>query len=320
MSGSAGVLAELGNAKCPWCPIPNSPFESTKMKIARSLGDILALKKMEAGVYLGLCHEPNVNGVIFGGQLLAQTTLAALLEAPADCDLSSFQLAFSRPGRPDTPLEFRVEHTGDRKNFSTRSVVARQNDNVVAMAHVTLQRRGSVSKLGHWASPNETTQPEDLPDASVFLEGQGKPFEGHMARILATDGLAQVRLIDPETYLYKTKADASFSFWIRLWPRIGNENLNRQAVVAYLSDVWIVYAAILPRIPFDKFGIIRIGSINHTLWFFGAPPSDDWLLVQANSPIAAVSRGLTLARIHDRSGRLVAMSSVEAVYSASVGG
>jgi acyl-CoA thioesterase-2 len=96
------------------------------------------------------------------------------------------------------------------------------------------------------------------------------------------------------------------------------DGTNAQAALAYMSDVWIVYAAILPHITFNNLGLIRIGTVNHALWFFQPWQPNEWLFVNAGSPAFGSSRGLSNATIYDRSGRMLAMAVSEAVYTDAV--
>ena len=96
------------------------------------------------------------------------------------------------------------------------------------------------------------------------------------------------------------------------------ESTNGQAAAAYMSDAWIVYAAILPHITFNNIGLIRIGSVNHALWFYEPWQPNEWLFVSAGSPAFGSSRGLNNATIYDRTGRMIAMAVSEAVYTDAV--
>jgi acyl-CoA thioesterase-2 len=46
-------------------------------------------------------------------------------------------------------------------------------------------------------------------------------------------------------------------------------------------------------------------SIDHCMWFHRSFRADEWLLFDADSPIAAGGRGLARGFLFDRAGRLV---------------
>jgi acyl-CoA thioesterase-2 len=58
---------------------------------------------------------------------------------------------------------------------------------------------------------------------------------------------------------------------------------------------------------------LYISSLNHTVWFHRPLAADDWLYFDSHSPSASDGRGLSIAQVHDRQGRLVATATQECV-------
>jgi acyl-CoA thioesterase-2 len=58
-----------------------------------------------------------------------------------------------------------------------------------------------------------------------------------------------------------------------------------------------------------------VASLNHAIWWHRPFRADEWLHFDCVSPAAADGRGLTLARIHDRHGRMVASATQECLMA-----
>src|SRR5260370_7645641 len=65
--------------------------------------------------------------VVFGGQILAQTVMAAARSAP-DKELKSLHTTFVRGAAPDRPLELDVDLLQDGRTFATLSLSVHQGD------------------------------------------------------------------------------------------------------------------------------------------------------------------------------------------------
>jgi hypothetical protein len=56
---------------------------------------------------------------------------------------------------------------------------------------------------------------------------------------------------------------------------------------------------------------IYLSSLNHCIWFHRAFSPDGWMHFETESPCAEGGRGLSIARIHDRTGTMLATSIQE---------
>jgi acyl-CoA thioesterase II len=77
------------------------------------------------------------HGTIFGGQLLAQTVVAARRGHEAKA-VKTVQAVFARAGRLDAPVEITVEPIHDGRAFASTTVTLRQGDRVCARSLVLL--------------------------------------------------------------------------------------------------------------------------------------------------------------------------------------
>ncbi|MGK8793973.1 hypothetical protein ACRS8P_01080 [Burkholderia cenocepacia] len=75
-----------------------------------------------------------------------------------------------------------------------------------------------------------------------------------------------------------------------------------------ISVPWRCTSARLARVGY-------ICSLNHGLWLHRPVQADQWLHVETNSPAANAGCGLSIAKIHDAAGDLVASASQQTLMT-----
>lgn len=70
------------------------------------------------------------HGRVFGGQVLAQSLVAAQRTLDTDRVVHSMHAYFLRPGDVDQPITFSVDRIHDGRSFSTRRTQAYQNGQI----------------------------------------------------------------------------------------------------------------------------------------------------------------------------------------------
>ncbi len=81
-----------------------------------------------------------------------------------------------------------------------------------------------------------------------------------------------------------------------------------QAAAIYMADMVLARAALQPHVSHSE-GAARATSLDHAVWFHGAVRAEEWLLLEAVSPVLAGSRGLSFAHVYDQSGEMVASAA-----------
>ena len=94
--------------------------------------------------------------------------------------------------------------------------------------------------------------------------------------------------------------------WIRATSRLPDDDAIHRAVLAYLSDLTLIDAALAAhgRTLFEP--EFAVASLDHALWFHRPCRADEWLLYTQDSPTTSGSRGLARGLLYDRAGRLCA--------------
>ena len=93
--------------------------------------------------------------------------------------------------------------------------------------------------------------------------------------------------------------------------------LLQAAAFAYLSDWWINFTSVGMHVPqMLRDGVrLHVASLNHAIWLHRPLVPHDWMHVETHSPSACGGRALSIARVHDALGRLVASATQESLMA-----
>lgn len=246
-------------------------------------------------------------GRVFGGQVLAQSLVAAQRTTPDDRVIHSMHGYFLRPGDVALPITFSVDRIHDGRSFSTRRTQAYQNGLPILSMIASFQ--DDDPGLEHQEPmPEGIPQPEDLPTIDEVLGDVDHP----VAKFWARERPFELRHSPSPLYTEVTgERVARQVVWFRsIGPLPDDPNLHR-AALAYVSD-YSILEPILRRhgIPWATPGL-KMASLDHAMWWHRFARVDDWLVYVQESPNAIGGRGLSTGRIYDRSGRLIASVAQE---------
>lgn len=247
-------------------------------------------------------------GRVFGGQVLAQSLIAAIRTTADDRFVHSMHGYFLRPGDANQPITFSVDRIHDGRSFSTRRTQAYQGGQPILSMIASFQ---DVDEgLDHQQDPGvaDLPDPESLPSTAEALQAVDHP----VARFWGSQRAFDIRHIDGPVYIAaaddRTPRQA---VWMKaIGPMPDDANLHR-AALAYASD----YTILEPTLRAHGVAWITPGlkaaSLDHAMWWHRPGRVDDWLLYVQESPNAIGGRGLSFGRIYDRAGSLLASVAQE---------
>lgn len=228
---------------------------------------------------------------LFGGQVLAQTLVAAARSVSPERVVHSLNAYFLRGGSPDSPLRFEVEVLRDGGSFSTRRVVTKQDGRMIFQLNASFQE--PEAGLEHSARQpwENVTSPDEAPSMRAVLEEQ---FGSHAQMLSEWDAL-DVRLATPpeENYLGST-----MRAWVRTKSEMPPDPLVNNAVLAYLSDITLLGTTLIPHKLQITSPNLQSASIDHCMWFHRPVRTDEWILYDMISPSAAGARGFCRGRLY----------------------
>jgi acyl-CoA thioesterase-2 len=269
---------------------------------------LLDVEEIDADLYRGQ-NESGRPGRIFGGQVAAQSLVAASRTVAAGRSAHSLHGYFLRPGDPTVPVIYTVQRLRDGKSFATRHVIALQRGKAIFDASVSFQ----IAERGyeHQMPMPEAPPPESLPTREELVRR-------HFDAIPEADRhwVAQKRAIDTRhaelpTFFGGGPRRGTSLVWFRVPCRLGDDLDRHQHLLTYMSDMTLLDNVVLPHGRRGALGPLMVASIDHALWFHRPARVDDWLLYVQDSPSAAGARGFARGSIFARDGTLVASVAQE---------
>lgn len=252
-------------------------------------------------------------GRVFGGQQLGQSLIAASSTVEPDRFVHSLHGYFLRSGNIDLPITYSVDRLRDGKSFSTRRVQAYQNGETLFSSIYSFQVQED--GLEHQESlPEGIPEPESLPPLHELVKDMDEPSAQYWAKGRPFD----MRHIEKSIYFYvEGEHVAHQALWFKtIGPLPDDQNIHN-AALAYASD----YSLLEPI--YRRHGLVwshpglMAASLDHAMWFHRPAKVDQWLLYVQDSPTARGARGLSLGKIFNRQGELVATVAQEGIVRIS---
>ncbi|TQL47713.1 acyl-CoA thioesterase-2 [Homoserinimonas aerilata] len=246
-------------------------------------------------------------GRVFGGQVLAQSIVAAMRTVPDDRVIHSMHGYFLRPGDASQPITFSVARIHDGRSFAARSVQSYQNGVPILSLITSFQEVDE--GLDHQIDmPGDLPDPESLPDARASIGDLDHPI----ARNWAEGRPFDMRHVPSPIYLSVEGGHVAHqAVWMKAIGTMPDDPNLHRAALAYASD-YSLLEPILRRhgLPWVTPGL-KIASLDHAMWWHRFGRVDEWMLYVQESPNAIGGRGLSLGRIYSRDGLLLASVAQE---------
>lgn len=279
------------------------------IRTVEQLLDVLDLDSTQArtteDIFTGSSH-PMPSGRIYGGQVLAQSLLAAERTLPEDRAVHSMHGYFLRPGDASQGITIAVDRIHDGRSFSTRRSQAYQNGVPIFSMIASFQDHGP--GVEHAAAmPDGVPSPESLLPDEERVEG----LPPGVARMLS-DRAADVRHVESPLFLPSDDAKVpQQGVWMRLRAPLPDDQRVHRAALAYLSDMTIQESILRAHGLHWSLAGLKVASLDHAMWWHRPARVDEWLLYIQESPNARGGRGLAQGRIFTRDGDLVASVAQE---------
>lgn len=251
---------------------------------------------------------PMPHGRIFGGQVAAQSVVAASRTVDDDRIVHSMHGYFLRPGDASRGVTLSVDRIHDGRSFSTRRTQAFQDGQPIFSMIASYQVPGP-GLDHHEPMPEGVPGPEELPDAIEALRDVELGEDGHR---FFTEHPIETRYPDAPIHLRVTgEPVAHQNVWFRMRRPLPDDPALHRAGLAFMSDLTIQDSVLRAHgLPWSTPGL-KIASLDHAMWWHRGARIDEWLLYVQESPSARGGRGLASGRIYTRDGVLVASVAQE---------
>lgn len=232
-------------------------------------------------------------GGLFGGQIVAQSLVAAAATVEPDYRIHSLHSYFIRKGDADEPIRFDVDRLRNGRNFVTRAVVARQSRGAILHMSASFQTGPAARYLQTHPFP-EVPDPDSLPDNSWSRMIDRRSVSDEGGRALA---------------------------WLRIPEAPDSDPVVAAAALAFLSDDLATDCVRSQQQAAD--GVTgrhwNGTSLDHAIWFHQAPVGNAWQLHDFRCEGVGVPRGLARGQVFAPDGTHLATVTQEVLLTPADG-
>ncbi len=248
-------------------------------------------------------------GRVYGGQVLAQALHAAYQTVPSDRHAHSLHSYFILGGNLALPVSYEVDIIRDGGSFTTRRVIAKQNDKAIFIlaASFQIQEEGveHQERLPNFKAPTEQSleasllESEEMDRGNAILRGMeiDKVFKFlPLGKQILESGLSQVK------------------FWTQSQSWEVYTTPEKHQLLAFISDFGLMAAMSLPHEEILKKKAVMMASLDHALWFHRPLKVEKGVMSVLESPSTSNARGFARGNIFDAAGNLIASVAQEGLY------
>ncbi len=201
---------------------------------------VLALEPLGDDRFLGQNMHPR-GFRIYGGQVLAQAVSAAQQTVEPDRAVHSQHAYFLREGKCSIPVTYAVERARDGGSFSSRRVVALQEDRPILVSSMSFQTADDSFDFQE-ALPPDIAAPEDLPTERERAIALGQLDEDFM---ITTGEDLDVRMVRPIDWRRPQQMDGELFNWMRTTGPLEDDLGLHRVLLAYFSDTMLLDAGLI---------------------------------------------------------------------------
>ncbi len=269
---------------------------------------LLDLEPLEQNLYRGRNRDIGT-GRLYGGQVLAQSLVAARRTVDAERSCHSLHGYFILAGDLSVPVVYTVDRLRDGRSFTTRRATAIQHGRAIFNMSASFHRAETGPE--HQTAMPDAPPPEELRPELDLLRERAAEIPEPLRDTLTQDRPLDIRPVDPGDPFDPEPGKPERCHWIRAVGALGDDPLQHQAVLAYASDYGLLAPALRPHGLSFRAPDVMVASLDHAIWFHRPFRMDEWLLYRAESPAGAGARGFARGSFWSRDGVLVASTAQE---------
>ena len=242
---------------------------------------------------------------LFGGQVVAQSLMAANQTVESSLEAHSLHGYFLRAGDPSIPIEFDVDPIRDGRSFSTRRVVARQHGEAIFNTSISyhIDEEGVSYSFTMPEIDPPTSEADDISNFHGFATKAGHP------NLMELYGIERQRVTE---YRAEKQPPVGRS-WFRATGTLSSEKAAHQAALVLISDYSLLSTVYYPHASTNPFKDFMGASLDHAIWFHHQGRIDEWVLYDCDTPRSGGARGLSRGFIWSQDGTLLASTAQESL-------
>lgn len=272
--------------------------------------NLLDLERLEVDLFRGQSPENEVSQRVFGGQVIAQSLVAAYRTVDTETrTCHSLHAYFMRPGDPKIPIIYEVDRSRDGGSFTTRRVVAIQHGKQI------FNLAASFHKLEdgwqHQHDMPDVPGPDDLENRLQHRQRIAERIPEKYRKEWLRARAIEMREVNPLDPLKPEKAPDKHHLWLRVARSIDAAPWQHHCLMAYASDMSLLGTGNRPHGISWMGGELMAASLDHAMWFHAPIRFDDWHLYTMDSPYGGGARSFNRGAIYTSDGQLVASVAQE---------
>jgi acyl-CoA thioesterase II len=268
-------------------------------KVTQALDELvqlLDLERIEVNMFRGRSPDEERQRV-FGGQVAAQSLVAAGRTVDEQLTVHSLHAYFLRPGDMKIPILYDVDRIRDGRSFATRRVVAIQHGEAIFNLAASFHRHEE--GVRHARPMPTAPDPESLPDFASRHARLATPDNDWVTRPRPFD----LRHVSPLRRNIKA-TDTHNQVWFKADGVVPDDPLLHSCLIAYASDMTLVDTALLTHdLSWEEQTMVG-ASLDHVMWFHDPIRPDGWMLYDQESTWAGGGRGISRGEIYSADGQL----------------
>jgi acyl-CoA thioesterase-2 len=275
-------------------------------------------------IFVGQARRNAPTKVLFGGQVMSQSLAAAARTVHHQHRVHSFHGHFLLAGKSDLPILFEVSRIRDGRSFTTRNVIARQDNKAIFSCTVSfhceeagaqfqippadvrayLQSRNVRGTATGWDASNGVLPTPDELRASGIEEEGWMPSTSFMP--ISEGNRWSLKYRRHKTPLAEPEPTPS-----GISNAVDGSGLDdweiHTACLAYMSDEGLLSTIRQPHTgpSWKRFEGMSM-SLDHTIHFHRPFRADEWLLFHNETTVSYGGRGLARTEVYTADGTLVA--------------
>jgi acyl-CoA thioesterase len=245
---------------------------------------------------------PSAHGVVFGGQLLAQSIMAGLAGQEGKA-VKTLHTVFARGASHDAPLDISVERMHAGRSVASSTVTISQADKICTRSLVLLSALED-DVIRHADPRRSSSTPEDV-------AGHVRGEEAWELGIVGNVDISDPELVGPP----------ELDVWVR-FAGAPDDAATDQALVSYSTDGFLIGTAMRPHAGVGQAQAhvtLSTGVLSHTLTFHEHCPAGEWHLLEQWATYAGHGRSYGRGEIFRGDGQLAASFVQDAMIRARSG-
>ena len=289
------------------------PFDSRFSEQTRlvPIDEQIGLDPLGGDNYRSRFNQGNVYDALFGGQVIGQALSAANRTVDDGRSVHSCHCYFLRAGRNDRPVDYHVDRVRDGRRFSSRHIDVTQDGKLLLTMDCSY--RVPLPGFEHQAAPVQDLDPESAMSCEEFIASADPDHRAFLTAFFAHYPI-EMRIPSLDGFL-RPGTEHRRHYWLRgRFPIASDDPRVHEAVFAYMSDFMFVGVPLSTHSIAFPGAHLSFASLDHAIWFHRPVRSDEWLLLETDSPSAHGGVNLARGLVYDRAGRLVASLPQEGLH------